>query len=156
SRPLTVEDVRRWPPTLMWSDLLHGHHVLHGPPDILTANAPAMPSESLAAIEATRLLLNRGAGLLWATRVLRACEPAPDADSLRRNSYKCALAIGDALLISHGRFETAYTGRNKRLAKLLAEWRAPFAFDLQPIYDDALQFKFSPGDFPAVPDAARL
>ena len=37
SRPLTVDDVRAWPHTLMWSDLLQGHRVLDGPADILTA-----------------------------------------------------------------------------------------------------------------------
>src|SRR6266568_6266962 len=52
SRPLTVDDVRNWPPTLMWSDVLHGHRVFEGSPDILTSNAPDMPSERLAPIEA--------------------------------------------------------------------------------------------------------
>jgi len=161
SRPLTVDDVRNWPPTLMWSDLLHGHRVLDGPSDILTANAPAMPSERLAPIEATRLLLNRGAGLLWAQRILRGCEPAPDPDFIRRNYYKCALALGDAMLISHGRFATPYTARNQRLAQLLEEALRgdsplPFAFDLQALYDDALKFKFWPGEFPSTPSSTEL
>jgi len=146
SRPLTLDAVRRWPFTLMWSDLLHGHAVLEGPADVLTANAPSMPSGRLPAIEATRLLLNRGAGLLWSMRVLRAAEPPPDADFVRRNYFKCALALGDALLISYGRFATPYTGRDRLLAGLLPECRPVLSFDLACLYDEALAFKFQPGE----------
>jgi hypothetical protein len=156
SRPLTLEDVRRWRPTLMWSDLLHGHMVLQGPADILTANAPAMPSEALPPIEATRLLLNRGAGLLWALRVLRGIEAASDNDFIRRNYFKCALALGDALLISHGRFATPYSGRERRLAQLLAESGPLVSFDLTQLYEDALRFKFWPGDATLQPKDADM
>jgi len=156
SRPLTVDDVRSWPPTLMWSDLLQGHRVLDGPADILTANAPDLRSDRLAPIEATRLLLNRGAGLLWALRIARGCEPAPDPDFIRRNYYKCALAVGDAVLISHGRFATPYTGRDVRLSQLLGELRQPFPFDLPRSYQDALAFKFSPGESAPAPAQPQL
>lgn len=156
SRPLTVDDVRRWPLTLMWSDLLHGHRVLDGPADILTANAPELQSDQLMPVEATRLLLNRGAGLLWALRVARGCEPATDADFIRRNYYKCSLALGDALLIVHGRFATPYTGRGERLAKLLGELPRPFPFDLSRLYQDALTFKFWPGELNSLPGEAQL
>jgi hypothetical protein len=156
SRPLTVDDVRRWPPTLMWSDLLQGHRVLDGPADILTANAPDLRSDRLPPVEATRLLLNRGAGLLWAERIVRGCEPAPDADFIRRNYYKCALALGDALLISHGRFATPYTGRDDLVSQLLRELPQPFPFDLSGLYRDALTFKFWPGDLASTPGERQL
>lgn len=146
SRPLTLDEVRRWPFTLMWSDLLHGHAVLEGAADVLTAHAPQMPSNRLPAIEATRLLLNRGAGLLWSMRVLRAAEPSPDADFVRRNYFKCALALGDALLISYGRFATPYTGRDRLVADLLPQCRPLLSFDLASLYDAALAFKFRPGE----------
>jgi hypothetical protein len=146
SRPLTLNEVRAWPFTLMWSDLLHGHAVLEGPADVLTANAPPMPSNRLPAIEATRLLLNRGAGLLWSMRVVRGAEPEPDADFVRRNYFKCALALGDALLISYGRFATPYSGRDRLLAELLPQCRPSLSFDLARLYDAALAFKFWPGN----------
>jgi hypothetical protein len=156
SRPLTVDDVRSWPPTLMWSDLLHGHRVLIGPADILTANAPDLRSDQLMPVEATRLMLNRGAGLLWALRVARGCEPAPDEDFIRRNYYKCALTLGDALLISHGRFATPYTGRGERLSQLLGELPRPVPFDLARIYQNALRFKFWPGELASTPNEPQL
>ena len=156
SRPLTVDDIRGWPPTLMWSDLLHGHRVLDGDADILTANAPDLRSDRLMPVEATRLLLNRGAGLLWALRIARGCEPAPDPDFIRRNYYKCALALGDALLISQGRFTTGYAGRGERLSQLLGELPRSFPFDLQSLYHDALTFKFWPGELASTPGEPLL
>ena len=156
SRPLTVDDVRAWPPTLMWTDLLQGHSVLDGPADIVTANAPDLRPDRLPQVEATRLLVNRGAGLLWAMRVARCSEPAPDPDFIRRNYYKCTLALGDALLISHGRFATPYTGRDDRLSQLLGELPLPFPFDLSRLYRDALRFKFWPGELASTPDERQL
>jgi len=156
SRPLTVDDIRGWPPTLMWSDLLQGHRVLDGDADILTANAPDLQSDRLMPVEATRLLLNRGAGLLWALYIARGCEPAPDQDFIRRNYYKCALALGDALLISHGRFTTGYTGRGERLSQLLDELPRAFPFDLLGLYEQALTFKFWPGEQAFTPAEPKL
>jgi len=100
SRPLAIRDIETWPHWLMWYDLLNGHIVIKGPSDILTAHAPAGLKKTLPAIEATRLVLNRGAGLLWALRVVRGAENTPDPDFTRRNYYKCILAMGDGLLIA--------------------------------------------------------
>jgi hypothetical protein len=152
SRPLTIDDLRHWPPTLMWTDLLNGHHVLYGPVDILTANTPDLRPEHIPLVEGLRLMLNRGAGLVWAMRVARGCETAPDRDFVRRNFYKAALALGDTLLIAHGRFATPYTGRDERLAAT----PCALSFDPLPLYKDALTFKFWPGQLAEVPDEARL
>ena len=178
SRPLTLADVRRWPPRLMWRELLDGHVVLSGPDDILTANAPESLQRPLPAIEATCLLLNRGACLLWAWRVARDVEPAPDADFVRRNDFKLRLALGDALLIAHGRHATAYAGRDALLAQTPrnptpTEDRRCAAADcgdanrkpdpakageeavhvpgtrpIDLVYAEALRFKFTPDAFP--------
>jgi hypothetical protein len=152
SRPLTLDDIRHWSPTLMWTDLLNGHRVLYGPPDILTANAPDLRPDRLLPVEGLRLMLNRGAGLLWAMRVVRRCELPPDDDFVRRNFYKAALALGDTLLIAHGRFATPYTGRDERLAAI----PNPLSFDPLPIYKDALVFKFRPGEHRSAPDETCL
>lgn len=156
SRPLTVDDIRNWPATLMWTDMLHGHTVLFGPADILAAHAPDLRPERLKPVEATRLLLNRGAGLLWAMRTARNTEAAPDPDFVKRNYYKCGLALGDALLIAHGRFATPYTGRGERLSSLLGGLPRSPAFDLCRLYQDSLTFKFWPGELASTPDESQL
>jgi len=160
SRPLTPARIRHWPRWLMWYDLLNEHVVVQGPATILRDLAPRTLAEPLPVIEATRLLLNRGAGLLWALRVLRGVEPLPDADFIRRNYWKCALALGDALLIGHQCYATPYRGRDVRLHDLAARVPAVAAFALEPLYRTALQFKFRPDTVPdevATPAAvARL
>ncbi|OGG44594.1 MAG: hypothetical protein A3F84_05545 [Candidatus Handelsmanbacteria bacterium RIFCSPLOWO2_12_FULL_64_10] len=150
-RPLTLRDIQRWPHWLMWYDLLNGHIVLAGPPDVLRARAPSALQRPLPSIEATRLLLNRGAGLLWAMRVLRGVEDPPDSDFVRRNYFKCILALGDALLIAHGRFATPYRGRDLLLARLTADCAAVAALQVESLYRSALRFKFCPDELTDAP-----
>lgn len=147
SRPLTVAAVRAWPPWLMWYDLLNGHMVLSGAPEILTINAPDGVRQAPPPVEALRLLLNRGAGLLWAMRVARGFQPAPDRGFVVRNYYKLILALGDALLIAYSRFATPYRGRDDLLATLEADESAVHDLGLLAAYRDALRFKFSPHEF---------
>lgn len=152
SRPVTIRDIEKWPNWLMWHDLLNGHIVLSGPKDVFTGHAPDELKQPLPAIEATKLLLNRGAGLLWAMRVARNVEESPDRDFVVRNYQKCALALGDALLIGHRRYTTAYGGRDVRFAQLEREDPEVASLDLGSLYEKALEFKFCPDgpDFTSV------
>jgi len=147
SRPLTVKDVQNWPHILMWQDLLNGHIVIDGPEDILEKNAPANLRDPLPVIEASKLTLNRGAGLLWAILCEQNIEKLPDKDFIRRNYYKTALAIGDALLIAYKMHKTPYTGRDVRLIKLAEKEKAVEEIGITPLYTDALEFKFRPDSF---------
>jgi hypothetical protein len=144
SRPLTIQDVEHWPSWLMWYDLLNGHVILKGPQDFLTRHAPPSLKKPLPVIEGTRLLLNRGAGLLWALRIIRGIENSPDEDFVRRNFYKCALALGDALLIAYKRYNTKYAGRDELLMDLERDERTVDALQLRALYTEALRFKFRP------------
>ncbi len=147
SRPLTIEAIRHWPPWLMWHDLLNGHIILSGPGNVLTANAPDCVREHPPPVEALRLLLNRGAGLLWAMRVAREVEPEPDRGFVVRNYYKLLLALGDALLIAYSRFRTPYRGRDGLFETLCVDEHKMRSLELLPLYRDALRFKFSPHEF---------
>lgn len=147
SRPLTVQAIQNWPAWLMWHDLLNGHIVMSGPQDILTANAPERVKLHPPPIESLRLHLNRGAGLLWALRVVRGAEPEPDRGFVLRNYYKTMLAIGDAVLLSRGRFATPYRGRDDLFDALAADDSKVRKLDLQERYREALVFKFSPHEF---------
>lgn len=144
SRPLTIEDIENWPSWLMWYDLLNGHVTLKGPKDLLEKHAPDSLKESLPAIEGTRLLLNRGAGILWALRVVRKIETEPDNDFVRRNYYKCALALGDSLLIAFKRYTTQYFGRNVLVDQLASDEQRVSKLELLSLYEEALKFKFRP------------
>jgi hypothetical protein len=154
-RPLTVPAIEAWPAWLMWHELLHGHVVLYGPPDVLTAHASAAAWGPPPAIEATRLLLNRGAGLLWAWRVVRGVDRPTDPDFVRRNRLKAEQALGDAWLIAHGRHRTALDGRADDLAALRRE-HPDVALRSDPhVYRQALAFKRRPDTPPLTQPGER-
>jgi hypothetical protein len=157
SRPVTVADIEQWPPWLMWHEFVQGHTVLCGPQDILTGHVPKRVLDPPPGVEALRLLLNRGAGLLWARRVAAGIDPLIDPDFIRRNAYKCAMALGDALTVVYCRHVTAYDGRDLRIAALVREFGLSFSFDLTALYAEALRFRFRPDQAPAEPwDDVRL
>jgi hypothetical protein len=121
SRPQTLRMLARWQPLLMWQELLHGHQVLCGPGDILTRNVIPMDLHDLPLVEASRLMLNRGAGLLWACRVQHGMEPAPDNSFITRNYFKCAQGLADAALIALNQYCSDPVLKAERLGEL-----APF------------------------------
>jgi hypothetical protein len=144
SRPIRLDEIRRWSPALMWLDLLEGHKVLAGPADTLTSRAPAWLGRPLPPIEAMRLLLNRGAGLLWSMRIVRDLEMPPDPEFVRRNAYKAALALGDALLILHQRYRSKSEGRDLLFQTLADEVFEVGALDVVGYHREGLAFKFRP------------
>ncbi len=144
SRPLTVKDITRWRPELRWHDLLHGHVVVSGPEDILLRNAPTSVTGPPATIEASRLMLNRGAGLLWSLRVIRGLESAPDQDFVRRNYFKSLLGMGDALLLIHGAYVSSYSRRFDAFEALAGRHPEISELDLAGSYEAALEFRLRP------------
>ncbi len=148
SRPLRLRDVQHWPHRLMWQDLLNGHIVLVGPENIIRKYAPARLAEALPTIEATHLLLNRGAGLLWAMICMDGQQAPPDEDFIRRNYYKAALAMGDAVSIAHQRYDSSLVRRGEALRELAYAVPAVAQLDLDALYNQALTFKLWPDKVP--------
>lgn len=147
SRPLTPSMIKNLPHKLMWQDVLNGHIVLYGDQEIFKANMPSYMKKPLPVIEASHLLLNRGAGLIWSTAILEGHIKKEEDDFVRRNYYKAALAIGDALLIFFNSHQTSYRGRDDLLRKLLPTVKVSNSQILQSLYEKSLQFKFSPDKF---------
>ena len=150
-RPVTVRDIAQWYPRLAWYDLLNGHIVLCGPPDVIRANVSPEIGNPLLPVEASRLMVDRGGVLLWAMRVARGLEPLPDPDFMRRNFHKSLLAMGDAILILHQRFSSRYGDRDGRLRRLAEDVPAVAGLQLTDLYGIALEFKFRPDDVDDVP-----
>ena len=93
SRPLSPEDLRDLPPWLVWKELIEGHIHLAGDKEAFTGRGLAWLKRPLPRVEAAKLLLNRGGGLLWAMRVERGIEPEPDQGFILRNYQKCVLSL---------------------------------------------------------------
>lgn len=121
--------------TLMIQELFAGCRVVFGDEHIFD-DAPRRPFSELPWTDAARLLLNRGAGLLFARQ--RASDPG-ESDFVRRNIHKAALGCGDAILVVHHDYRATGTERMEALRKYHeASW-------LIPAYEDALAFKYAPG-----------
>ena len=144
SRPLTIEQIKAWPHYMMWQDVLLGHIVLFGPPDVIRANAPDILLKPLPLTEALRLMLNRGAGLLYALRIAAGVAPQEDEDFIRRNYFKCAQALGDAALMIHQKYQTPYAGRETIFAGLCAEHAELRDLDIRAAYEESLVFRSLP------------
>ena len=148
-KPLTIEMIKHFPHQLMWQDLLESHCVILGPTDILTRNAPSYLTEKLPRVEALRLLLNRGSGLLQAIMHRVALDQEkktelPDPDFIRRNKEKCTLALGDSLLISHQLYAPPLETRTKTLEEHIKEYSIADPAQILSLYQQAALFKTHP------------
>ncbi|MCC6698842.1 MAG: hypothetical protein IT365_24670 [Candidatus Hydrogenedentes bacterium] len=144
SRPQTIEQVKAWPHYMMWQDVLLGHIVLFGPPDVIRANAPDILLKPLPLTEALRLMLNRGAGLLFALRIAAGVAPREDDDFVRRNFFKCAQALGDTALMIHQKYQTPYAGRETVFAGLCEAHEELRNLDIRAAYEESLVFRSLP------------
>jgi hypothetical protein len=110
---------------LMIQELLHGYCDVAGKPGSeLFKDIPRRPPEALPFLEAVRLLVNRGVGLLL------AAEPGASPEFVARNINKCILGSWDAWLIARG----GYRWRALDRADALAD----------DLYRAAVQWKFRP------------
>ncbi len=141
-------------------ELKAGHQVLEGPMDIL-ARMPAINPATLPTVEATRLLVNRGWGLVWARLHLE--EAMADAANFNRQRrrftvnaiHKGVLAAGEAALLLAGQYDISYRERARRLPELeLTTALGEQAEEFRAAFVDSTRFKLTP----VIPDhdATRL
>jgi hypothetical protein len=155
-RPLTPRMLARLPHELMWQDLYHGHLVTAGDPQILRKLVPGRIGSPLPRIEALRLMLNRGSGLLQAIMHAGECEAdsshqLPDGDFIRRNREKALLAFGDALLIMLQRYPQPLAQRPDVLLEAAGEQEERLRTLMQAtaeLYREAVGFKLRPDSLP--------
>ncbi|WPJ96830.1 hypothetical protein SH580_03810 [Coraliomargarita algicola] len=129
-------DLEATPGSMMFFDLVTAHTQIMGPKDYLAPFLPLAQAESIAVIEATRLLWNRGSGLFFAKADLAAGQ---NLSVVHRNQAKAKLALGDALLTIRGKYRPYVrerqallqleTGIDPRIVELHQEGTA---FKLQP------------------------
>ena len=127
--------------SLMNAEMIWGHRVVAGDPDVLRA-MPPMPFGTLPPGEFVRLMLNRGSLLLLNQRRLASGEPLSDAEQEVHFKYlfKAALACGDARLAGNRAYHPSYL---KKLELLRAmDW--PGQADFMGLYALALDSKLHP------------
>jgi hypothetical protein len=101
--------------------------------------------ENVPEAEATRLLMNRCTGLLFArTRLEQEPFTQGAADFVRRNVAKAQLACGDALLAAHGRYHWSCRERHRRLAELARSKRSAWFDAALRHHAVGVEFKLHP------------
>jgi hypothetical protein len=144
-------------PVSMFSyDLAAGHRLLWGgaPAHLRPGWGLHRCPENIPQAEATRLLMNRCSGLLFARAQLEREPFTPfAADFVRRNVAKAQLACGDALLTALGRYHWSCRERHRRL-KDIAQSRRSTWFDAALRHHAVgVEFKLHPESAPIPRDA---
>lgn len=133
-------------PVSMFSyDLVSGHRRLVGAPTLLAGCGHHRDASRIPLTEATRLLMNRCSGLLFAAERLRRPIFTPaDADFTARNIAKAQLGAGDAVLAALGRYHWSARERERRLAALPNPDDVPRWTELVRQHRDGVAFKLHP------------
>lgn len=106
-------------PSMFYYDLLCGHKVVHGAKELLQGCEHHKVAESIPLYEATRLLMNRASGLLYAKeRLAREEFSFEEADFVHRNICKAKLAFGDVILAARKQYHWSCRERHDRLLAL--------------------------------------
>ncbi len=122
----SLAKLERGPVSMFSYDLVTGHRWVVGAEPLLASCAHHRDARRIPLAEATRLLLNRASGVLFAAERLRRAEFTPDdADFVGRNLAKLQLALGDALLTVAGQYHWSCQERHRRLRRLEPPGTAP-------------------------------
>ena len=116
---------------LMVQELIHGYVDVAGATgEELFAGIPRREPSELPWMEAARLLMNRGMGLLLAKSKMESAKC--EVDFINRNINKCILGAGDARLIANRKYR----------------WRAPERAEAlrDQMYRNAVAWKFRPAE----------
>ncbi|HWA26665.1 MAG TPA: hypothetical protein VG734_13475 [Lacunisphaera sp.] len=142
---ISVASLQRSAITMFYYDLVCGHRRVCGRPGLLTGCAHHRRGGDIPLAEATRLLLNRGSGLLFSRqRLNRHPFTADDADFVERNLAKARLALGDAVLTACGQYHWSCRERVRRLARLQPGGEPPWLEAVRTEHARGMIFKLRP------------
>jgi len=137
--------LRRSPQNLFYHDLIMGHRWLLGDDRLLAGCEHHRDARSIPLSEATRLLMNRCSGLLFAREKLEHEHfPDADADFVGRNIAKTELALGDAVLIAFGKYHWSCQERGRRLSELATTENLSWLEEVRQRHAAGIEFKLQP------------
>jgi hypothetical protein len=140
---LSLQKLQKSPVTMFYYDLVTGHRIVYGTDGWLAGCEQHRSAHRIPVYEATRLLMNRCSGLLYAKEKLaRSTFILEDSDFVGRNLAKARLALGDVILAMRGQYHWSCRERQKRLRKLEAE--DPSLTSIVPLHAQGVDFKLHP------------
>lgn len=142
----SLAELAAQPVSMFTYDLFSGHRAWSNAPLPSRSSGEAHRlAGSIPTSEATRLLMNRCSGLLFARAELARVPLTPiAADFVRRNIAKVQLACGDAVLTSRGRYDWSCRERHRRLAQLAADEPSPWLDAVLCHHATGVEFKLHP------------
>jgi hypothetical protein len=142
---ISLAKLRHSPASMFYYDLVMGHRRLWGDEKSLAGCEHHRDARNLPLSEATRLLMNRCSGLLFAREKL-GHDPftAEDADFVGRNLAKTRLAFGDAVLAVFGQYHWSCRERHERLKRLSATPIFPEPAEVCLHHAAGMRFKLHP------------
>jgi len=141
----SLSKLRHSPQTLFYHDLLTGHQWLLGDDKLFAGCEHHREARTIPLSEATRLLMNRCSGLLFAREKLEGkLLLVDDADFVYRNIAKTQLALGDAVLIAFGQYHWSCRERSHRLIELTAMAELPWLDEVRHGHATGAEFKLHP------------
>jgi hypothetical protein len=124
-------------------DLALGHRWLLGDETLLRGCEHHRIASDIPLSEATRLLMNRCSGLLFARQRLESPQlTLEDADFVGRNLAKARLAFGDVVLAAVGQYHWSCLERGKRLQHLTVPF--PWPARIRSHHAAGVRFKLHP------------
>ena len=141
---LSFAALRSAEPSMFYYDLLSANICVFGDASLAERLPPALRDGGLLpGHEATRLLFNRGTGLLFSRQALEEDSGRVRDGFVERNHAKARLAMADAVLALNGRYHFSCIRRAERLLESLPDvppnWRQLVAW-----HGEAVEFKFHP------------
>jgi len=137
--------LRQSPQNLFYHDLIMGHQWLLGDERLFADCEHHRNAETIPLSEATRLLMNRCSGLLFARDKLEHEHfLSDDADFVGRNIAKTELALGDAVLIAFGEYHWSCRERGQRLSEPATTESLPWIEELRRHHAAGVEFKLQP------------
>jgi hypothetical protein len=141
----SIRRLRSTPVSMFTYDLVAGNHTVFGAPDIFNRCQHHLDASAIPLSEATRLLFNRCTGLLLVQeKMVQATGGSHDADFIGRNLAKAELALGDAVLVVHGKYHWSCLERSRRLAQLSLSEPPPNFPEIRNCHAAGLAFKLHP------------
>ena len=137
--------LRHTPQSLFYHDLILGHRWLLGGEELFAGCEQHREAGNIPLSEATRLLMNRCSGLLFARGKLEH-EPFSDADAdfVCRNLAKTELALGDAVLLAFGNYHWSCRERRRRMSDLSPAGDVTWLAEVRQRHAAGVKFKLQP------------
>jgi hypothetical protein len=140
---ISFAKLRQSPPSMFYYDLVMGHRWVFGEERLLDGCEHHRQGESIPLSEATRLLMNRCSGLLFAKeRLAREKFTSEDADFVGRNLAKAQLALGDVALTVQRKYHWSCRERNNRLGNMRLDVR--WIEEVNSLHREGVAFKLHP------------